>query len=120
MFPSTSPNGCWLTEIEFRTGKLEGSTTDLEGKHAADLLKSGPIRFSVVDTEFEHLVAVGEDKKLKVWVLDGPKLRNQRFAPASLFTQPPDIELHAMQQRSPKTADFVEPHEERPNNPSLR
>jgi hypothetical protein len=63
---------------ELRTGKLEGSTTDFDEQSTAELLKSGPIRFSVVDAELEHLVTVGEDKQLKVWWLDGPRLRSQR------------------------------------------
>ena len=67
-------------ELEFRTGKLEGSTTNFDERDATDLLKSGPIRFSVVDTDLNYLVTVGDDKKLKVWELDGPKLRSQRFA----------------------------------------
>ena len=74
------------TELECRTGKLEGSTTNLDENNAADLLKSGPIRFSAVDAEFNHLVTVGGDKKLKVWELDGPKLLSQRSALVSAFT----------------------------------
>ena len=80
-----SSQRCRLTELGFRTGKLEGSTTNFDEQNAADLLKSGPIHFSAVDAEFEHLVTVGEDKKLKVWELNGPKLRSQRFALASPF-----------------------------------
>ncbi|KAF9648053.1 WD40 repeat-like protein [Thelephora ganbajun] len=67
--------------LESQTGKLEGSTTNLDERNAVDVLKSGPIRFSAVDTEFEHLVTVGDDKKLKVWGLDGPKIRSQRDLP---------------------------------------
>jgi hypothetical protein len=63
---------------ELRTGKLEGSTTDFDEQYKAELLKAGPIRFSAVDAELEHLVTVGEDKQLKVWGLDGPRLRGQR------------------------------------------
>lgn len=82
-----TPNGRCFTELEFRTGKLGGSTTNFDEKTVIDLLKSGPIRFSAVDTKFEHLVTVGEDKKLKVWELDGLKLRSQRFVlpPASTY-----------------------------------
>jgi len=82
-------------ELGFRTGKLEGSTTNLDEKSATDLLNSGPIRFSAVDAEFKHLVTVGDDKKLKVWELDGPKLRSQRFALLSAFTNLPDIDPRA-------------------------
>lgn len=67
-------------DLGFRTGKLEGSTANFNEQHTAELLKSGPIRFSAVDAEFEHFVAVGEDKKLKVWELDGLELRSQRSA----------------------------------------
>ena len=108
------------TELGFRTGKLEGSTTSLDEKSAADLLKSGPIRFSAVDAEFKHLVTVGDDKKLKVWELDGPKLRSQRFAPPSAFVHIPDVYSQVTSQRSPETADLVKPREGRPNNPRLR
>jgi len=72
-------------KLGFRSGKLEGATANFDEKTAADLLNSGPIRFSAVDAEFKHLVAVGDDKKLKVWELDGPKLRSQRFAFPSAF-----------------------------------
>ena len=67
------------TKLGFRTGKLEESTTNLDEKSATNLLNAGPVRFSAVDAEFKHLVTVGDDKKLKVWDLDGPKLRSQRF-----------------------------------------
>lgn len=62
----------------FRTGKPEGTTASFNEQHAAELLKSGPIRFSVVDAGFEHIVTVGEDKKLKVWGLCELKLHSQR------------------------------------------
>ena len=67
-------------ELGLRNGKLEGSTTNFDEENAAGLLKSGPVRFSAVDADFEHIVTVGEDKKLKVWELNGPKLRSKRFA----------------------------------------
>lgn len=70
-----------LTQI--RAGKLEGSTINFDEQQTAELLKSGPVRFSAVGAEFEYLITVGEDKKLKVWELPGPKLRSQRSAFAS-------------------------------------
>ena len=84
--------------LEIRTGKLEGSTTNFDEQNVADLLKSGPIRFSAVDAELEHLVTVGEDKKLKVWALDGPKLCTQRSVLAFAFVGLPDTNLHATYQ----------------------
>jgi len=115
-----SPRRCWLNiELKIRTGELEGSTASFDEQNIADLVKSGPIRFSAVDAEFKHLVTVGEDKKLKVWELDGPKLRSQRFALASAFVRIPSIDLHAMHQGPSKTTDLVRTHEERPNNSRL-
>lgn len=58
----------------FRNGSLLAST-DLND---AELLKSGPIRHSCVDREYKHLVTVGEDKKLKVWQLEGLKVLSER------------------------------------------
>lgn len=58
----------------FRNGTLL-ATTDADD---AELLKSGPIRYSCIDQEFKHLVTVSEDKKLKVWKLDGLKILSQR------------------------------------------
>jgi hypothetical protein len=105
--------------LGFRTGKLEGSTANFDEEHAAELLKSGPIRFSAVDAGFEHFVTVGEDKKLKVWELDGPKLRSQRSAVASFLRLATDFDLHTTYQGSSKTAHFIEPHEERSYNHRL-
>lgn len=64
--------------LEFRNGKLEWSTANFNEQHTEELLKSGPIRFSAVDAVFEHIVTVGEDKKLKVWELDEQKLCSER------------------------------------------
>lgn len=96
----------------FRTGKLEGSTANFDEEDAAELLKSGPIHFSVVDEEFEHMITVGEDKKLKVWGLDELKLRSQRSSlrPLHLAT---DVDLYTTSQGSPETADFIVPRKGR-------
>ena len=42
------------------------------------MLKSGPVRCAAVDEVHEHLVTVGEDKRMKVWVIDGLKLLSER------------------------------------------
>lgn len=82
-FQPLSPPTTLHTGLEFRTGRLDGSTMNFNEQNIAELVKSGPVRFSVVDAGFEHIIMVGEDKKLKVWELDGPKLLSQRFALAS-------------------------------------
>ena len=88
-FPTSAGERC-LNRAGFRTGKLEGSTANFNEEHTAELLKSGPIRFSAVDAGFEHIVTVGEDKKLKVWDLGELKLCSQRsaLAPSSPSYRP--------------------------------
>ena len=44
-------------------------------------MKSGPIRCAAVNTSFTHLVTTGDDKKLKVWQIDGLKLLSTRELP---------------------------------------
>lgn len=85
MFFHLIPDRSSQIELEFRTGRLEGSTTNFDEQDLTQLLNSGPIRFSAVDAGLGHLVTVGEDKKLKVWELDGPKLLSQRSVLAIAF-----------------------------------
>ena len=43
-------------------------------------MKSGPIRCAAVDEAFVHLATTGDDKKLKVWAVDGLRLLSERYA----------------------------------------
>jgi hypothetical protein len=64
--------------IYCRTGSILASTADFEVADRQALLKSGPIRLSCVDSEFVHLATVGDDKKLKVWQIEGLKILSER------------------------------------------
>ncbi|VDB99931.1 unnamed protein product [Peniophora sp. CBMAI 1063] len=50
-----------------------------EGKEA--ILKSGPIRCATVDASQKHLITIGEDKRMKVWAIDGLKVLSERELP---------------------------------------
>lgn len=54
------------------------STVAFEGTEKEGLLKSGPVRCGAVDNAFIHLVTSGDDKRLKVWQIDGLKLLSER------------------------------------------
>lgn len=55
------------------------STAALDDATKEALLKAGPIRCVDVDAEFKHAALSGEDKKLKVWRLDGLELLSERW-----------------------------------------
>ena len=55
------------------------STYTLEESKKEALVKSGPIRCVDVDSEYQHVAVSGEDKKLKVWLLDGLELLSERY-----------------------------------------
>ncbi|KAJ6565973.1 WD40-repeat-containing domain protein [Mycena sp. CBHHK59/15] len=64
-----------------RTGDLIVTTADRQGADREALLKSGPIRLAAIDNSGRHLVTSGEDKRLKLWQIDGLKLLNERELP---------------------------------------
>jgi hypothetical protein len=75
---------------------VELGVSDLGGlfpKITANLIRTGsvvaqhdnsvsPILFSCVDRDYKHLITIGDDKKLKVWEIDGLKVLNERLVPA--------------------------------------
>ncbi|PCH44155.1 hypothetical protein WOLCODRAFT_164948 [Wolfiporia cocos MD-104 SS10] len=67
--------------VDSQSGELIASTTRLDGAEKESLLKSGPIRCAVVDDGFTHVATVGDDKKLKVWAIDGLTLLSERELP---------------------------------------
>ncbi|OBZ66832.1 tRNA (guanine-N(7)-)-methyltransferase non-catalytic subunit TRM82 [Grifola frondosa] len=81
----TFPNrrGFWasLASVDTQTGEIVHSTVNFEGSQKDALLKSGPIRCSAVDGSSTHAITTGEDKKLKVWQIDGLKLLSERELP---------------------------------------
>ncbi|EED81216.1 predicted protein [Postia placenta Mad-698-R] len=67
--------------LDSQTGTILHSTLNLNGAEKDALLKSGPIRCSAVDEASTHVITAGDDKKLKVWQLDGLKLLSERELP---------------------------------------
>lgn len=55
------------------------STTTLEEDVQKALLKAGPIRCTAVDAGFVYLITSGDDKKMKVWQVEGLKLLSERY-----------------------------------------
>ncbi|THG97223.1 hypothetical protein EW026_g4740 [Hermanssonia centrifuga] len=74
-------SGPHIQVLDTHTGNLLHSTATLDGLETAKLLKSGPVRCSTVDRGFTYVVTSGEDKKLKVWEVDGLKLLSERELP---------------------------------------
>ena len=54
------------------------STAALAAPARDALVKAGPVRAADVDRGFRHVALSGEDKKLKVWRLDGLELLSER------------------------------------------
>ncbi|CAL1715501.1 unnamed protein product [Somion occarium] len=86
------------------------------------IIKSGPVRCSTVDQGLSILVTAGEDKKLKVWQLEGLKLLSERELPK----KPTNIRLTRDAKHilvSDKFGDIfsypVTPDESSPANPSI-
>lgn len=66
-----------------RDGTVIHSTANFDEEQKAALLKSGPIRVAAIDEAFTHLVTVGDDKRLKLWRIDGLKVLSERCASVS-------------------------------------
>ncbi|KAK7687287.1 hypothetical protein QCA50_009792 [Cerrena zonata] len=82
-------SGPHIQVIDSKTGNIVHSTSEQEQSQKDSILKSGPIRCFTVDNTFSTLVTSGEDKKLKVWQIDGLKLLSERELPK----KPTDIRL---------------------------
>ncbi|KAL6305963.1 WD40-repeat-containing domain protein [Sparassis latifolia] len=74
-------SGPHIQVINTRSGEIVHSTVDLEGAEKDALLKSGPVRCAAADSEFLRIITTGDDKKLKVWQIDGLKLLSERELP---------------------------------------
>ncbi|KZV66300.1 WD40 repeat-like protein [Peniophora sp. CONT] len=63
------------------SGDVVHSTAKDDFDSRESVLKSGPVRCATVDASHKHLVTVGEDKRMKVWTIDGLKLLSERELP---------------------------------------
>jgi tRNA (guanine-N(7)-)-methyltransferase subunit TRM82 len=61
-----------------RSGNILHTTTAFQGSALDAILKSRHIVCYAVDAHHEHLVTAGDDKKLKVWRIDGLELISER------------------------------------------
>ncbi|KAI0918072.1 hypothetical protein AcV5_002850 [Taiwanofungus camphoratus] len=73
-------SGPHIQVIDSQSGDLIHSTVKLEAEDDA-LLKTGLIRCAAADDALKHVITVGDDKKLKVWQVDGLKLLSERELP---------------------------------------
>ncbi|KAJ4473624.1 WD40-repeat-containing domain protein [Lentinula aciculospora] len=62
-----------------RTGAVLFSTLEFPANVQESLKKSGPIRCAVLDNSNTHLATLADDKKLKVWKLNGLELLHERL-----------------------------------------
>ncbi|KZT07457.1 WD40 repeat-like protein [Laetiporus sulphureus 93-53] len=74
-------SGPHIQVVDTQNGSVLHSTVNLDEATKASVLKSGGIRCSAVNDTFTHLVTAGDEKKLKVWKLDGLELLNARELP---------------------------------------
>ncbi|KAI0076611.1 WD40 repeat-like protein [Panus rudis PR-1116 ss-1] len=74
-------SGPHIQVLDNQTGDVVHSTTTLEGSEKDAFSKSGPVRCSAMDQTGSHLVTAGDDKKMKVWQVDGLKLLSERELP---------------------------------------
>ncbi|KAI0310719.1 WD40-repeat-containing domain protein, partial [Amylostereum chailletii] len=84
-------SGPHIQVLDSTTGAVVSSTLSLDDTSKEKVLKSGPVRCAAVNRDQSHLVTVGEDKRMKVWLVDELKVLNERELPKKptqiLFTQ---------------------------------
>ncbi|KAJ3798914.1 WD40 repeat-like protein, partial [Lentinula aff. detonsa] len=79
--PVIAVSGFHIQLIHASTGAVLFSTLNSPPYIQESLKKSGPIRCAVLDNSNTHLVTLADDKKLKVWKLDGLELLHERELP---------------------------------------
>ena len=70
-----------IRSITHSNGALVHSTIKMVEDERQAVLHSGPVRCVAVDANFSRLITTGDDKKLKVWQIDGLKLLSTRELP---------------------------------------
>ncbi|EIW79075.1 WD40 repeat-like protein [Coniophora puteana RWD-64-598 SS2] len=74
----TGPHSTVLNAV---TGSTLHSTASADHPEREGAEKSGPVRCAALDTSGAHLVTACDDKKLKVWAVDGLRLLSSRELP---------------------------------------
>ncbi|KAL0955291.1 hypothetical protein HGRIS_004181 [Hohenbuehelia grisea] len=67
--------------LNLKTGEKSSSSITLEDAVKDAVVKSGPIRCAALSDDERYLATSGDDKKLKIWEIDGPRLLNERELP---------------------------------------
>ncbi|KAF7969461.1 hypothetical protein HWV62_27309 [Athelia sp. TMB] len=67
--------------LDSNTGEILHSTMNLDEAAKDGVLKTGPIRCAALDVDGVHLVTSGDDKILKVWLVEGLVLLHSRELP---------------------------------------
>lgn len=62
-------------------GDLAHSTINFTEEEKQAILRSGPVRCAAVDATFTHLVTAGDDKNMKIWLVEGLTLLSTRELP---------------------------------------
>ncbi|KAF9069786.1 WD40-repeat-containing domain protein [Rhodocollybia butyracea] len=79
--PVVVVSGFHIQLLDASTGAVVSSTLNAPENVQETLKKSGPIRCVVLDNSNTHLATLADDKKLKVWKLDGLELLHERELP---------------------------------------
>ncbi|KAG7094038.1 hypothetical protein E1B28_007659 [Marasmius oreades] len=74
-------SGHHIQSVDTSTGTVISSTVNASDELKNSLSKSGPIRFIAVDHSWKHLLTLCDDKKLKVWKVEGLELLHERELP---------------------------------------
>ncbi|ESK97872.1 wd repeat-containing protein [Moniliophthora roreri MCA 2997] len=74
-------SGQHIQLIDAQIGNVTSSTINASADVKNSLSKSGPIRYIAVDSLQRHFLTLGDDKKLKVWKLEGLELLHERELP---------------------------------------
>ncbi|KAJ3822982.1 WD40-repeat-containing domain protein [Lentinula raphanica] len=79
--PVIAVSGHHIQLLDPATGTVLFSTLNSPPNVQESLKRSGPIRCAVLDNSNTHLATLADDKKLKVWKLDGLELLHERELP---------------------------------------
>ncbi|EGN96699.1 hypothetical protein SERLA73DRAFT_184834 [Serpula lacrymans var. lacrymans S7.3] len=74
-------SGPHIQVLNINTGEILYTTDRFDGADKDAILKSGPVRCSAVNSSYQFLATVGDDKKLKVWEVGGLKVLSSRELP---------------------------------------